>query len=230
MPELDSLEHVFAPYALRIACGPLTMRVTRDVDVPPMVRAIHEKGIYDPRGVMPFLHPWDQARDDLALNTLQHHYRSMASWSPESWQLHLHVSVERRFVGIQTVEAEHFRETRTAETGSWLLRTEQGRGVGTLMRQAALAFAIDELGAEILTSGAFIGNHASEAVSRKLGYVPNGLVRHLGVDGKGWREETRFRLNAGDLVRAPYPVEVTGADAFRRSIGLDSTREDSTAE
>ena len=130
------------------------------------------------------------------------------------------MSVHGRFVGIQTVVGENFRETRMLNIGSWLLRSDQGRGIGTLMRQATLAFAVDELGAEVLESGAFMGNRASAAVSRKVGYAPSGVSRHVGKDGKGWREEARFRLDAANLVRAPYPTEVRGAEAFRRSIGL----------
>lgn len=111
---------------------------------------------------------------------------------------------------------------RWAETGSWLLRHEQGKGIGTLMRQAVLAFAVDELGAEVMESGGMVGNQASLAVSRKLGYVPNGYRRHVHADGVGWRDVEMYRLIPGDLVRAPYPVEVTGAATFWASIGLPS--------
>jgi RimJ/RimL family protein N-acetyltransferase len=47
------------------------------------------------------------------------------------------------------------------------------------MRAAVLALAFDGLGAEFATSSAFANNAASLAVSRKLGYVPDGTERRL---------------------------------------------------
>lgn len=225
MSHVDPLEDIFAPFALRISCGPLSMRFVRDGDVPDIAAAIHKHGIYSPDEPMPFMLRWAEAGEDLAVNTLQHYYDAFASWSPEAWTLTLHVSVDGRFVGIQHLEAiQDFRQTRAAETGSWLLRHEQGRGIGTLMRQAVLAFAFDELGAELMESGGMVGNHASLAISRKLGYVPNGHRRFVQADGVGWREVEMYRLAPGDLVRAPYPVEVIGAAGFRRSIGVPDSR------
>ncbi|PZP27198.1 MAG: N-acetyltransferase [Kocuria rhizophila] len=225
MSHVEPLEDIFAPFALRISCGPLRMRFVRDVDVPEIAAAIHEHGIYSPDQPMPFMRRWAEAGHDLAVNTLQYYYDAFASWSPESWILLLHVSMDGRFVGIQHLEAiQDFRQTRAAETGSWLLRHEQGKGIGTLMRQAVLAFAFDELGAQVLESGGMVGNQASLAVSRKLGYVPNGYRRYVHADGVGWRDVEMYRLAPGDLVRAPYPVKVTGAAAFRASIGLPDAR------
>lgn len=48
MSHEDPLEDVFAPFALRISCGPLSMRFVRDFDVPEIAAAIHEHGIYSP--------------------------------------------------------------------------------------------------------------------------------------------------------------------------------------
>ena len=74
--------------------------------------------------------------------------------------------------------------TRTGETGSWLGREHQGRGIGTRMRQAMCAFLFDCLDAQVITSGAFLDNPASLAVSRKVGYRPNGQRRMVRRPGE----------------------------------------------
>lgn len=108
--------------------------------------------------------------------------------------------------------------TRTGETGSWLGQKYQGRGIGTQMRQAICAFLFDYLDAAEITSGAFIDNPASLAVSRKVGYRPDG-TRRLARKGEAAVSQ-RLLLAAADLVRGEK-VTATGVDAFRRFIGLD---------
>ena len=85
--------------------------------------------------------------------------------------------LEDRPIGIQELRATGFATLRTVETGSWLGRAFQGKGIGTEMRAAVLALAFDGLGAEVATSGAIDGNAASRRVSEKLGYEPNGESR-----------------------------------------------------
>ncbi|HET8589361.1 MAG TPA: GNAT family protein [Nakamurella sp.] len=57
----------------------------------------------------------------------------------ESWTLPLGVWWDGTLVGSQGLEASNFLITRTAETGSWLDRQHQNRGIGTAMRQAICA-------------------------------------------------------------------------------------------
>jgi RimJ/RimL family protein N-acetyltransferase len=89
------------------------------------------------------------------------------------------------------------------------------------MRQAICAFAFDHLDAAAVTSGAFLDNPASLAVSRKLGYQPNG-VRRLK------RREGELALNQGllltpdDFVRGPHPLRVSGVPELRAYIGLEA--------
>ena len=49
-----TLEEVFPPFALRIACGPLELRVLRDDDLPELVELVRS-GIQAPGMPMPFL-------------------------------------------------------------------------------------------------------------------------------------------------------------------------------
>ena len=80
-------------------------------------------------------------------------------------------------VGLQAFHTTNFAVVRSGETGSWLGRCFQGQGIGTRMRRAVCALAFDHLGAVEVTSAAFLDNPASLAVSRKVGYEPNGRLR-----------------------------------------------------
>jgi hypothetical protein len=58
-------------------------------------------------------------------------------------------------------------------------------------------------------------------VSDKCGYVPNG---YLLLDRRGERvRQDEFVVTPETFIRPPYEVVVTGAEAFRRAIGLDQT-------
>ena len=80
-------------------------------------------------------------------------------------------------IGMQDMEAEHFRAVRSVESGSWLGRAHQGRGLGREMRESMLHLAFEGLGAEEALSGAFEDNDASLATSRAIGYEENGEAR-----------------------------------------------------
>ena len=64
--------------------------------------------------------------------------------------------------------------TQQVNTGSWLVRTAQGKGIGKQMRAAVLHLAFAELGAEVAVTSAFADNPASIGVTRSLGYEDNG--------------------------------------------------------
>ena len=171
---------------------------------------------------MPFSIPWtDVEPADFATSFAAYHWRCRADFSVGDWSLNLAVFHEGDLVGMQGLAAKHYLVTRSAETGSWLGRAHQGRGIGTAMRQAMCAFAFDHLDAAEVTSGAFLDNPASRAVSRKVGYRPNGVLRLQRREGE-LAEHESLLLSPGDLVRGQHPLEVDGLAAFRRSIGLDS--------
>ena len=87
------------------------------------------------------------------------------------------------------------------------------------MRQAVCTFVFDHLGATEVTSGAFLDNPASLAVSRKLGYRENGRRRLERRPGE-LAVNQQLVLSPADLVRGA-PLEVEGLPAFRRLVGLD---------
>lgn len=215
-----SIADVLPALGLRIAAGPLELRGITDDDLVTLgelaVRGVHEPGR------MPFYYPWTEADPaELPLKFAQYHWSIRASWSPERWELNLGVWHDGELIGVQGVATEHFLVTRTGETGSWLGREHQGRGVGTAMRQAMCAFLFDHVGFEEITSGAFTDNPASLGVSRKVGYRENGVRRLKRREGE-LATNLGLVLAPADLVRGEHPVDVDGVGAFRRSIGLDS--------
>jgi RimJ/RimL family protein N-acetyltransferase len=218
---MDTVADLLPLLGLRISAGPLELRGITDEDLA-AVCALAERGIHDPDS-MPFYYPWtDAPRGQLGRNTAAYHWRARAAFCPEAWGLHLGVWHDGELVGTQSYETENFLVTRTGETGSWLGRDFQGRGIGTAMRQAICAFVFDHLGAQEVTSGAFLDNPASLAVSRKVGYRENGVRRLKRRDGELALNQ-QLVLRPEDLVRGPHPLHVEGLAAFRRSIGLDDT-------
>lgn len=215
-----TIADVFPPMGLRVQAGPLELRGLDDADLVALAR-LAVAGIHDPEQ-MPFFYPWtDVSPEELPLNFVQYHWKSRAEWRHDSWELNLGVWSEGELVGVQGVSTRDFLVTRSGETGSWLGRAHQGRGIGTAMRQAVCALCFDHLGFTEVTSGAFLDNPASLAVSRKVGYRPNG-VRRLARRPGELAVNQSLVLSPQDLVRGEHPLEVTGAAAVRRAMGLDS--------
>ena len=155
----------------------------------------------------------------MPLGFAQYHWRCRAEFSPTKWSALFAVSWKGELVGTQGLETQDYLVTRSGETGSWLGRRYQGRGIGTAMRQVLCAFAFDHLDAEYVTSAAFADNQASLAVSKKVGYEDQGWSPFSRL-GKQARLR-RLLLEPANLVRYEHPLIVSGLAEFRRSIGLD---------
>jgi RimJ/RimL family protein N-acetyltransferase len=63
------------------------------------------------------------------------------------------------------------------------VKAVRGRGIGAAMRAAALGLAFGPLGAVAAVSSATLANVASLGVSRRLGYVDNGVARIVDTGG-----------------------------------------------
>jgi RimJ/RimL family protein N-acetyltransferase len=178
-------------------------------------------GVHDP-DVMPFNVPWtDQPPAKAALSVVQHHWRQLGSWDPRNWSLNLTVFHAGVVVGQQSIGASDLAVTREVHTGSWLGRRHQGQGIGTEMRAAVLCLAFDGLDAQEATSGAFEPNVASYAVSRKLGYEPDGFQRRV-VRGR-LSIERRLRLTRAAWERhRTIPVGIEGLRPCLPLLGLDA--------
>lgn len=213
-----TLEEIFPVLGLRLRQGPLELRGLTDEDLVQLAE-LATQGIHLP-GEMPFAVPWTEVpTEDLARNTVQFHWANRAAFAPTGWDLQFGVWRDGVLVGSQGLATKNFLVTRTGETGSWLGRAFQGQGIGTAMRQAICAFAFDHLEAVELTSGAFVDNPASAAVSRKVGYRENGVRRMERRPGEVV-EQQDFLLTPEWLVRSAYPLEVEGVAQFGTLIGL----------
>jgi RimJ/RimL family protein N-acetyltransferase len=204
---------------LRITAGPLELRgITDDLLGPLTDLAI--AGIHEP-DFMPFTTPWSiTPAAEMSRCVAQYYWRSRAEFSPAKWVAGFAVSWQGELAGVQGIDTQDYLVTRTGETGSWLGRRFQGRGIGTAMRQVICAFAFDHLDAEHVTSSAFADNPASLAVSKKVGYEDQGWhpVERLGKQAT----LRRLMLEPASLIRYEHPLTVTGLAEFRRSIGLDA--------
>ena len=225
-----TLEEIFPPFALRISCGPVELRVLRDDDLPELVELVRG-GIEVPGLPMPFLQAWHEepfaagSPDGFPTTSLRWWWTQRATFAPDEWRLALVVRRNGRIVGMQDLHAKDFLQTRQVMTGSWLGRAHQGMGTGTLMRSLVVGFAFDKLDAEQCESGYIVGNHASAAVSRKVGYVDNGLrriVQHT-LHGKTGVDEQRVTVTPATFIRPNDEVSIDGADLLRRFLGVDRT-------
>ncbi|PJF01617.1 GNAT family N-acetyltransferase [Streptomyces carminius] len=223
-------EHIWPLYGLRVTTPRLELRLP-DLAALAGLAAVAADGVHD-EARMPFTVPWtDGGPEARARTTFQHVLGTVANWRPEEWMLSLAVRYGSgdgdgdgdgdggRIVGRQDLGATDFAVTREAETGSWLGLAHQGRGIGTEMRAAVLHLAFAGLGARCVTSAAMTDNPASLAVSRKLGYAPDGLVT-VAVRGEA-RTVRRLRLDrAAWEAHRTVPVEVRGLAPCRALFGV----------
>jgi RimJ/RimL family protein N-acetyltransferase len=141
------------------------------------------EGIHGP-DASPFIVRWTDAPPaEIARSVIHYHWRQLGAWSPRDWSLSLTVFRNGVVAGQQNLAARDLGITRQVRTSSWLGRRYQGQGIGTEMRAAVLHLAFAGLGADEALSGALEHNLASLAVSRKLGYQPDGHQRHA-LDGR----------------------------------------------
>ena len=101
-------------------------------------------------------------------------WRGRGKVEPDSWRLYFVVVVDGQAVGMQDLIGVSFSTFRTVTSFSWLAADQRGRGLGHEMRAAILHLAFAGLGANEASSDAFVDNHGSNAISRDLGYEPNG--------------------------------------------------------
>lgn len=212
------LIEIWPPLGLHITSGPLELRGIGEPEVLALLDVV--RGGIHAEDAMPFYFPWTLApTEDLPLNYIQWWAGQVSTFSRDAWALDLAVVWEGEIVGCQGVATRDFLTLRYGETGSWLGRRFQGRGIGTAMRQAWCAFLFDHLDFDFITSAAFTDNPASLRVSEKVGYLPDGLARLKRLNSPA--ESQRLRLERETFVRGPA-ITVTGAEGVRRLIGLDA--------
>ena len=216
--------HLFlrAPHrltALRVRTPRLELRLATRAELRELAE-VARRGIHPPEE-MPFTVAWtDNAsspsfRDDF----VAFHEGALAAWRPTKWTLNLVAFEDGRAVGTQGLGARSFARTRRIETGSWLGRPSQGRGLGTEMRAAVLELAFAGLGAVEAWSAAHAGNAASRRVSEKLGYAAAGTEWHR---PRGERIRATRLVRHSDGWRSPVRVEVEGLEPLLPLFGVAS--------
>lgn len=214
---MTSPSELWPPFGLVVRSGDLTLTPVTDADLPELVDLVRS-GIHDPDRY-PFLTPWTRTPPaEMPAMFAGYHWSQRAAFAADHVSVDLAVRRGGELVGTQGFAGGSYAITRSAETGSWLARRFQGQGIGTRMRQAVCAFLFDHLGAAEVTSGAWVDNPESLAVSRKVGYRLGDLSRKardgvLAID-------RRLVLSPDDLVRGD-PVEVSGAEPLRTFLGVD---------
>lgn len=192
--------------------------VTDDLAVE--LAALATRGVHDP-AFAPFLTPWtDLEPPELERGVLQFHWRSRAETSASSWRVPFAVLVDGEVVGSTDLAAENFTVLRQFETGSWLGREFQGRGLGKELRLATLTFGFLGLDALFATTGAWHDNGPSLGVTRSLGYEPTGSRR------AARRSEPDtilgFRMSRAHFVSHLQrdDIEIVGDEGARELLGI----------
>jgi RimJ/RimL family protein N-acetyltransferase len=217
----ERLAGIIPTFGLSVRWDDLELRVPDDADLLDLAD-LAAAGVHGP-DLMPFGFPWTRGTaDEVRRNVLTFHWGARQRHQPGDWTLELGVYAAGRVVGIQSITATDFPVTRVAHTGSWLGLAHQGDGIGTRMRLAVLHLAFEELGAEEMTSEAFVDNPASNAVSRRLGYEPNGTYA-MDREGKPARQQ-RYRLTRETWEKRPTSlrpaIEVDGVAPVRELFGI----------
>ncbi|WP_431783999.1 GNAT family N-acetyltransferase [Streptomyces chumphonensis] len=103
--------------------------------------------------------------------------------------------------------AKLYTSDRTAELGYWTVREQRGRGYTVEAARAVVDWAFTSLGAERLEWYAHVGNEASRAVARRLGFVMEGVHRARTVHRGERRDDWSASLLPSDWGRSgrtPY--------------------------
>jgi len=205
------LAAAWPPFGLSVRSEHLELHLPTDDEIVELI-AVARAGIHDD-DEMPFGVAWSiQPSPEFEQGFLRHHWEARASWSPDDWALHLVVTLDGRPIGTQSLLARRFAVYQMVHSGSWLGRAWQGRGFGKEMRSAVLSLGFDGLGARSAETDAFLDNAASNAVTRAVGYEPNGFME-MAPQGIP-RPAQRYRLAVEAWRSRPRPpVVIEGLDA-----------------
>ena len=211
-----SFDSVWPLPDLRLRCRGVELRPAIENDLSHLAANLPDDYEHDPRAE---LLPWLSLRENRQRLICQQYWRSVGTWSPSSWLLDFAVIYDGAVVGVQTLEADRFPTLRTVDSGSWLVMSVRGRGVGVAMRMAVLGLAFDHLDAVAAVSSARFDNPASLGVSRRIGYADNGVS--LTATPTGVADLVHLRLTADAWRTAGHGREVTvdGAQPCRPWFG-----------
>ncbi len=209
-------------FDLRVRTPRVELRLASDADLLGLIEAARA-GIHAPDD-RPFYRQWDLAPSPgMERNILKWHWTQRGEWEPTRWTLGLVAVVGDVVVGTQEVNATNFALRREVGSGSWLSLPYQRQGIGREMRSAMLHLAFAGLGAEWALSVANADNERSQAVSRTLGYVDDGL--QVEDDDGRQRLAKRFRLSRErwEQHRPDYDISIEGLEPCLPMFGVEGT-------
>jgi RimJ/RimL family protein N-acetyltransferase len=206
---------------LRLSVADLELRPMTEADLLPLADLLPDDVELDPDATR---YPGLSEAANRRVISFQHYWNSYGSWRPERWKLAFCVRAGGELVGVQELEAEDFPLLRTVDSASHLVPAVRGRGIGQQMRRAVLALAFGPLRAQAAISSAWHDNYASLAVSRALGYRPNGESLHRRDDGVDTMVHLRLRrtdwLAGAGAPTGTGDVEIDGVEPCLPYFGL----------
>jgi RimJ/RimL family protein N-acetyltransferase len=214
------MPHTYPLLNVEIRTPRLTLLGASDDLLERLVPVIRE-GVVTP-GQVPFDDPMSLYEDSpqREWKWLRAIWAGRARASPQWWRCYFVVVVDGNPIGMQDLIGTDFAALGTVSTFSWLQPSSRRLGLGAEMRSAILHLAFAGLGAREASSEAFTDNDASNAVSRALGYEPNGTT---------WatRRGDPALLTAWKLTREQWEqsrrddIQLTGVEACWPVLGLD---------
>jgi RimJ/RimL family protein N-acetyltransferase len=203
---------------LTIETPRLRLRLPREEEIADLSR-LAAQGVHEPHE-RPFLTPWTEGSpEDRTRSVLKQHWSKLGSWEAQEWHLGLGIFFAHRPIGVITVRARNFPVVREVTTSSWLGLPHHGQGLGTEARTGVLALAFEHLGAQAALTEVFQDNHASQGVSRKLGYEHDGISRDARGDEVLVSDRLRLTRSTWEARDRPR-VTVIGFDRARSMFGL----------
>jgi RimJ/RimL family protein N-acetyltransferase len=209
------LAHLWPTFGLVLDTPRLTMHLPSEDELTALAQLAGE-GVHGP-DERPFLTPWTEGTpEERARFVLSGHWYRLSSWEQDNWSLGMAI-MDRAgtAMGVATLRARDFRVNREVTTSSWLGLRFQRQGYGTEARAALLTLAFDHLGASDATTEVFQDNHASQGVSRRLGYQPDGISRDRRGDEVVVSDRLRLTSARWASVTSRVPVHITGLEPAR---------------
>jgi RimJ/RimL family protein N-acetyltransferase len=209
--------HPWPLFDLRLQTPRLELRLPTDEELLGLLPIARAGIVEDDRTV--FLVTWHKLTSPaFERQFLLHWWEVRGHWSPDNWSLGLAVLKDGHPIGVQELVGRDFGIRRVIQSGSWLGREFQGKGLGTEARAAILALAFEGLGAEMAESGYIEGNAASARVSEKLGYKVVG-DEICAIEGKRIRE-IKVRVTPQSWHREVVPVTIEGLEPCLKLFGV----------
>lgn len=213
------MEDLWPLFGLRIQSDRVALRLPCESEIFDLAR-LAAQGVHGPLE-RPFLTPWAEgSSEERGQFVLKEHWTSLGQWKVDSWQLNLGVFADDQAIGVVSLRARDFPVVREMTSSSWLGVGHHRKGLGTEARRGILALAFNKLNAEAALSEVFQDNEASQGVSRKLGYVHDGLSRDRREDEVATSDRLRLGRDQWTEGAGQAQVSITGFGPCESMFGL----------